>query len=214
MICAISPAEINYDESLNTLKYAERAKKVKNVAVINESAQDKMIRELKSENDKLKQLLMAAAQGGNINGLNPDLLASLGSLGIEAKPGEVSNPAEEIKEKLQDNENEMKSMEQSFKEKLEEEKKKEEQREIHDKSLPHLTNLNEDPQLSGMLYYNLQECPIHVGRKNGVPKPKITIGGIGILPNHCVFEMEGSIEEPKEVRFEFLCLGGESRRNS
>lgn len=41
MVCAISPATINYEESLNTLRYAERAKKVKNVAVINESASDK-----------------------------------------------------------------------------------------------------------------------------------------------------------------------------
>jgi hypothetical protein len=41
MVCAISPATINYEESLNTLRYAERAKKVKNVAVINESAADK-----------------------------------------------------------------------------------------------------------------------------------------------------------------------------
>jgi len=47
MICAISPATINYEESLNTLRYAEWAKKVKNVAVINESANDKMIWELK-----------------------------------------------------------------------------------------------------------------------------------------------------------------------
>ncbi len=47
MVCAISPATINYEESLNTLRYAERAKKVKNQAVINESAHDKMIRELK-----------------------------------------------------------------------------------------------------------------------------------------------------------------------
>lgn len=41
MICAISPSSTNYEESLNTLRYAERAKKVKNVAVVNESAQDK-----------------------------------------------------------------------------------------------------------------------------------------------------------------------------
>ena len=47
MVCAISPATINYEESLNTLRYAERAKKVKNVAVINESAADKQIRELR-----------------------------------------------------------------------------------------------------------------------------------------------------------------------
>lgn len=187
---------MNYNETLNTLKYAERAKKVKNVAVVNESAQDKMIRELTEENDNLKKLLMAAAKGGTIDLSNPDLLASLGKLGIESSPGE-NNPAEEIKEKLEDNEKEMKNMEISWKEKLEEEKKLEEEREIQDKSNPHLTNLNEDPQLTGMLYYNLLEAPFYVGRKTGNPLPTIIIGGIGILSNHCSFEIEKSEEVRK-----------------
>jgi hypothetical protein len=47
MICAVSPAFLNYDETLSTLRYADNAKKIKNKAVINESVQDKMIRELK-----------------------------------------------------------------------------------------------------------------------------------------------------------------------
>ena len=59
MICAISPATDNYEETLSTLRYADQAKKIKNNAVVNESETDKMIRELKSENDKLKNTLMA-----------------------------------------------------------------------------------------------------------------------------------------------------------
>ena len=58
MICAVSPASMNYEESLSTLRYADRAKKILNKAVVNESVQDKMIRELKTENERLKQLLM------------------------------------------------------------------------------------------------------------------------------------------------------------
>ncbi len=38
MICAISPADMNYEESMSTLRYADRAKKIQNKAVINESA--------------------------------------------------------------------------------------------------------------------------------------------------------------------------------
>ena len=57
MICAISPASMNFEESLSTLRYADRAKKIQNKAVINESPQDKLIRELKAENTKLKELL-------------------------------------------------------------------------------------------------------------------------------------------------------------
>lgn len=44
MICAISPSDDNYEETLSTLRYADQAKKIKCNAVINESEQDKMIR--------------------------------------------------------------------------------------------------------------------------------------------------------------------------
>ena len=57
MICAISPSPNNFEESLSTLRYADQAKKIKCNAVINESEQDKLIRELKEENNKLKKML-------------------------------------------------------------------------------------------------------------------------------------------------------------
>ena len=47
MIAALSPDDINYDETLGTLRYADRAKKIKNKAVINENPLDKLIRELR-----------------------------------------------------------------------------------------------------------------------------------------------------------------------
>ncbi|RUS74658.1 hypothetical protein EGW08_017564, partial [Elysia chlorotica] len=59
MIAALSPADINYVETLSTLRYADRAKKIKNQAVINENPLDKMIRELKEENEKLRKALEA-----------------------------------------------------------------------------------------------------------------------------------------------------------
>lgn len=37
MICAISPATDNYEETLSTLRYADQAKKIQNKAVVNES---------------------------------------------------------------------------------------------------------------------------------------------------------------------------------
>lgn len=57
MICAISPAADNYEETLSTLKYADQAKKIKNKPVVNESETDKLIRELKAQNEKLKKEL-------------------------------------------------------------------------------------------------------------------------------------------------------------
>jgi len=58
MICAVSPAYNNYEETLSTLRYADQAKKIKCNAVVNESESDKLIRELKKENETLKMLLI------------------------------------------------------------------------------------------------------------------------------------------------------------
>ena len=57
MICAISPATDNYEETLSTLRYADRAKKIKNKPIVNESETDKLIRELKAENERLRKML-------------------------------------------------------------------------------------------------------------------------------------------------------------
>ena len=61
MIAAVSPADINYDESLSTLRYADRAKKIKNKAEVNENPVDKLIRELREENERLKNSLGGGA---------------------------------------------------------------------------------------------------------------------------------------------------------
>lgn len=44
MIAALSPADINYEETLSTLRYADRAKRIKNAVKKNENPTDKMIR--------------------------------------------------------------------------------------------------------------------------------------------------------------------------
>jgi kinesin family protein 13 len=57
MICAISPATDNYEETFSTLRYADQAKKIQNKAIINESETDRVIRELTEENEKLKKFM-------------------------------------------------------------------------------------------------------------------------------------------------------------
>ena len=71
MICAIRPGHSYYEESLNTLKYADRAKKIKNKPTVNESPQDKIIRELQEENKKLKEE-MIKAQKSTVNNHDPE----------------------------------------------------------------------------------------------------------------------------------------------
>lgn len=47
MIAALSPADVNYEETLSTLRFADRVKRIKNTVVVNENPLEKLIRELK-----------------------------------------------------------------------------------------------------------------------------------------------------------------------
>ncbi|XP_019752703.1 kinesin-like protein KIF1A isoform X2 [Hippocampus comes] len=63
MVAALSPADINYDETLSTLRYADRAKQIRCNAVINEDPNNRLVRELKEEVSRLKDLLFAQGLG-------------------------------------------------------------------------------------------------------------------------------------------------------
>ena len=56
--CAnIGPAEYNYDETISTLRYANRAKNIKNNAKINEDPKDALLRQFQKEIEELKKRL-------------------------------------------------------------------------------------------------------------------------------------------------------------
>ena len=61
MVATISPAGDNYEETLSTLRYADRAKRIVNHAVVNEDPNARIIRELRAEVDALKEMLKHAA---------------------------------------------------------------------------------------------------------------------------------------------------------
>ncbi|XP_073794244.1 kinesin-like protein KIF1B isoform X25 [Danio rerio] len=78
MVAALSPADINFDETLSTLRYADRAKQIKCNAVINEDPNAKLVRELKDEVSRLKELLRAQGLGDilDIEPMGDDCLGS------------------------------------------------------------------------------------------------------------------------------------------
>ena len=49
MIACVSPAEFNFDESLNTLKYASRARNIKNKPIINRDPNSALIAQLRQQ---------------------------------------------------------------------------------------------------------------------------------------------------------------------
>lgn len=62
MISAISPSLDNYEETLSTLRYADRAKKIVNNPVVNEDPNAKIIRNLREEVENLRRQLEKAKE--------------------------------------------------------------------------------------------------------------------------------------------------------
>ena len=58
MVAALSPADINYEETLSTLRFADRAKQIVCKAMVNEDPNARMIRLLKEELQKLRQIII------------------------------------------------------------------------------------------------------------------------------------------------------------
>ncbi|XP_058028417.1 kinesin-like protein KIF17 [Ahaetulla prasina] len=66
MVACLSPADNNYDETLSSLRYAHRAKNIRNKPRINEDPKDALLREYQEEIKHLKAIL---AQQMNLNNL-------------------------------------------------------------------------------------------------------------------------------------------------
>ena len=63
MVANIGPAGYNYEETLSTLRYANRAKSITNKPRINEDPKDAMLREFQGEIARLKAQLLTKEQG-------------------------------------------------------------------------------------------------------------------------------------------------------
>ncbi|NXJ12155.1 KIF28 protein, partial [Odontophorus gujanensis] len=168
MIAALSPADICYEETLSTLRYAERAKKIRNKAVVNASPTEKLITELKAENNKLSSRM-----------------AGLGSTGRW-----ISNEAQ--LQLLAESEGRMRSAQVTWEARLEEARHEWEQQfsamtqasRWMMETFPYLLNINEDPQLSWVLKHFIQDGTCDVGQSTS---NAIILRGLGILDKHATF---------------------------
>ena len=83
-MCAnLGPAAPNFDETISTLRYADRAKQIKNKPIINEDPKDTMLREMQDEISRLKAMLEARKGGGG---------GGVGGLGATATFDSLGNP--------------------------------------------------------------------------------------------------------------------------
>lgn len=76
----ISPADNNYDETLSTLRYANRAKNIKNKPRINQDPKDALLSQYQDEIRTLKELL---ERSGGVNAPNANDLIDLDSVEAE-----------------------------------------------------------------------------------------------------------------------------------
>ncbi|XP_035580532.1 kinesin-like protein KIF1C isoform X1 [Zalophus californianus] len=94
MIAALSPADINYEETLSTLRYADRTKQIRCNAVINEDPNARLIRELQEEVARLRELLLAQGLSASaLGGLKVDEGSSGGTLPAVSSPPAPASPS-------------------------------------------------------------------------------------------------------------------------
>lgn len=192
MIAALSPADINFDETLGTLRYADRAKQIKTKAVVNEDPTEKLIRELKEENERL---LDALKKGGIVSVAGDD--AEMQNMSEADKAAMRKEMEEEMAARLKDTEREMEEMKRSWEEKYQQAQQssgdgdsKKADKEAR-KTTPHLYNLNIDSQLSGMIVHLVAPGTYKIGNSKAATPPDIVLNGLSIQKEHAIVYNEG-----------------------
>jgi len=186
MIAALSPADINYDETLSTLRFADRAKAIKTKAVINESPTEKLIRELREENERLLKALKAGGMPAEVQERQEEQQQQVG-----IPEEEVEELKKGMEERLRQNQLEMEEMKKSWEQRLKEQeessnlqleavKSEQEKR----KTTAHFWNLNEDPQLTNMVVHFIPPGSYRIGNQKADPPPDIVLTGLSIQPEH------------------------------
>lgn len=179
MIAALSPADINYDETLSTLRYADRAKKIKNKAVVNENPMDKLIRELREENERLKKMMLGGGMPADTSGREL----------TEAEKEEMRK-REDFLAYMELNNQNMMSWEDKVKQSQQDDAAsgKPDEKQRKKQTIPHLINLNEDPMLSRVICHFLEQEVTKIGRKDADPAPDIPFSGLSILKQHALIK--------------------------
>ncbi|XP_056136028.1 kinesin-like protein KIF16B [Lampris incognitus] len=176
MIATISPADVNYGETLSTLRYANRAKNIINKPTINEDGNVRLIRELRAEIARLKALLV---QGNQIA-----LLDSPTALSMEEKLHQNEARVLELTKEWTNKWNETQNI-------LKEETlalRKEGIGVVLDSELPHLIGIDDDLLSTGIILYHLKEGRTYVGREDASTEQDIILHGLDLESEHCLFE--------------------------
>eukprot|EP00039_Didymoeca_costata_P005378 m.81148 g.81148 ORF g.81148 m.81148 type:complete len:1330 (+) comp12793_c0_seq1:169-4158(+) len=189
MIATLSPASDNFEETLSTLRYADRAKSIVNKATINEDPNARLIRELREE---LERLRTQAGSGGG------------GGSDAEAK---------ELREKLLETEGMIQEMTKSWEEKLKESENivAQHRKLLNDhkatfkgdaggrglqlqSTLPHFVSLSQGLDFQ-ITIYTLPEGITRLGTEEAEEPPDVILVGDNVQSEHAIVENEFKLNE-------------------
>merc|ERR1712241_1582200 len=201
MICALSPASTNYQETLSTLRYASRAKQIQNVALVNELPQEKLVRQLREENAQLKEYVarMEGTTSSDVLEIQEKLQnvhalqAALDEMNKQDFGARVTQAKEEMEKRLSDSSARQQRQQRSDRRKA-----------LTVEQWPHIVNLNEDMLLTGRIKHWL---PLGKTLKIGLapafehssddddssdeedqPFPNVALSGVNIFHNHATIK--------------------------
>lgn len=117
MVATVSPAADNYEETLSTLRYADRAKNIVNHAVVNEDPNARIIRELREEVEKLR-VQLTQAEVRDLHNLSNHRVEVFASPACHVLYYCQSLKAPELKDRLEESEKLIQEMTVTWEEKL------------------------------------------------------------------------------------------------
>ncbi|GLH01289.1 Kinesin-like protein unc-104 [Gryllus bimaculatus] len=199
MLATVSPCNVHAEETLATLRYACQARTIVNRVRVNEDPNDRLIRDLRAEVDRLTALKEVFEHhkkhplGEGDNGMSEE---------IHRKEQEIRR----LKEQLKQSQEYLSKSDRSWSERLQEaeQRKSAELKYLKQCGLavhldwneqqPCLVNLTADPILSGTLFYLLPPGIVQIGRQNsGVEDdiPDICLNGPLVRRKHCTIQNLG-----------------------
>ncbi|XP_077092723.1 uncharacterized protein kif16bb isoform X2 [Siphateles boraxobius] len=176
MIATISPADVNYSETLNTLRYASRAKNILNKPTVNEDSNVKIIRELRAEIARLKALLSAGNQMVSFE-------QPLGS-SVEERLHQDEARVQELTKQWASRWKEIHNILREDTVAL----RKEGIGVVLDSQMPYLICIDEDLLSTGVVLYHLKEGKTSAGTGGTEPEQDMVLHGEALQREHCVFE--------------------------
>ena len=203
MICALSPSMENYEESLSTLRYAERAKKIKCHAVINKSNNKKGILNLQKENENLRNQLLDYQRILKIQNINN--LEKKQSIENFEK-NNYENQIKNLKEKIGGYDILIEEYNQNLQNYQSIKKEKRNYKNVH------LINLNEDELLTEKYFFDLEDlCMFLVGKNHEDFQPSLQLYLPGISNKHaCIYKKNDCffLKPFENTNSQFLLLNG------